>query len=172
MPTSDNPFEQLILPEQIPSAWPPAPVYWFITFTVIVLCALVIWGIKRRIKKNRITNQALLSLANLTQQKSVHFYQLNQLIKGLCLHYYSRETVASLNGESWFNFIEKHNASPEHPVFENKTLFCKRLYQHDSPCTERDFELVKAWIKNFSMQYKAQQNTTPINQKLTGSTHV
>ena len=173
MPTpNNNPFEQIILPTDVPSAWPPAPVYWLILIVTIVVLLVITWLIKRHIKNTKIVKQALTELANLRSQKTASFSELNQLLKGLCLQYYPREAVASLSGEAWFDFIERHNATSNSPVFENKSVFCERLYAGNSQCVEKDFISARKWLESFPAQCKALKKSTINNQKLTGSKHV
>jgi len=172
MSTPNNPFKEIILPNTIPSAWPPAPIYWMILAIVIVIVCVAVFLIRKYQKKRKVIKQALTSLQILRLQKTTQFADLNQLMKAICLHYYPRQQVASLNGEAWFAFIEKHNQTPEQPIFGNQSDFCHRLYQGNSHCTKQDFKSVKKWIKQFPAQVKNTQKSTLKNDSLAGTKHV
>lgn len=172
MPTLDNNlFEQIIIPAQAPSAWPPAPIYWLILAAIIVVSVLTLVLIKGYIKRHKIVKQALASLQQL-QQQDASFAQLNQLLKGLCLHYYSRQQVASITGQAWFIFLQNHNAQQDMTLFDNQDEFCRRLYQQNSTCSEKDFESAKKWIQAFPTQVKARQKLALNNAQLAGKKHV
>jgi len=171
MPTPNNPFEHIILPTQVPSAWPPAPIYWLILAVVICVVAGVVWWLKQRQKRQQKVKQALSALKQLRRQDSANFANLNQILKGLALQYYSRQKVASLTGEAWFSFIQAHNTSNT-PLFGEQAQFCQRLYQQPSMCDEQDFKSVSHWIKGFPAQVKRLQKSTLVDQSLTGQHHV
>jgi uncharacterized membrane-anchored protein YhcB (DUF1043 family) len=173
MPTDNNPFEQIIIPTQIPSAWPPAPIYWAILFGVICIVILLVWIIKRRIKKQQTINSALKKLAQLQQSNTTNFVQLNELLKGICLHYYPRQEVASLAGQAWFLFLQQHHAKKSMPIFNDSHEFCERLYQGNSTCTAEDFKAAKQWIKGFPTQVITLKKLTNNREHhLTGKQHV
>ncbi|WP_417698128.1 DUF4381 domain-containing protein [Psychromonas sp.] len=171
MPTPNNPFEQIILPTQVPSAWPPAPIYWLILAVIISAVTVLVWWLKQRRKKQQKVKEALLALQQLRRQDSASFAELNQLLKGLALQYYSRQKVASLTGEAWFSFIQAHHTGST-PLFGEQVQFCQRLYQQPSMCDEQDFKSVSHWIKGFPAQVKRLQKSTVVDQSLTGQHHV
>jgi hypothetical protein len=173
MPTPNNPFEQIIIPTEIPSAWPPAPIYWVIFAAIVFIFVISIWFIKRRIKKQQTIKKALSALAQLQQSKTTSFVQLNELLKGLCLHYYPRQQVASLTGETWFYFLQQHHVQKNNPLFNNADEFCQRLYKIDASCSAQDFQLAKQWIKHFPAQVVAlQKSTNNSDHYLAGKQHV
>ena len=155
MSTPDNPFEQLILPTQVPSAWPPAPIYWFLGLLVITVIGLAIFFVKRHIKQQLIIKQALFDL-QLLQQNNASFADLNQLLKAIMLCYYPRAQVASLTGKAWFAWLEKH-ATDSTALFENIDAFEQRLYQGTSIANEQDFSAAKIFITSLPKQILALQ---------------
>jgi len=163
MATANNPFEQIILPTTLPSAWPPAPIYWVITSVFIVSMILLFLFIKRRISHKKYVKQTLSALAQLQQQKA-SFVQLNQLLKGLCLHYYPRQQVASLTGKEWFIFIQQHNAQKATPLFDDVDTFCERLYQLESTCTKQEFKAASTWVKTFPKQVLSLQKSMQVGK--------
>lgn len=171
MSTLDNPFEQIIIPAQAPSAWPPAPIYWLILAAIMIVSALTVVFIKRYLNKQKIVKQALTSLTQL-QKDNASFAQLNQLLKGLCLHYYSRKQVASITGQAWFIFLQEHSAHPNVALFNKQHEFCRRLYQDNSPCTAEDFASAKKWIQALPAQVKARHTLALKNEQLAGKKYV
>jgi len=172
MSTLDNNlFEQIILPAQAPSVWPPAPIYWLILAAIIIMSVLTVIFIRRYINKQKIVKQALTSLQKLQKDNS-SFAQLNQLLKGLCLHYYSRKQVASITGQAWFIFLQEHSEQPNVALFNNQHEFCRRLYQDNSPCTEKDFASAKKWIQALPAQVKARHTLALKNEQLAGKKYV
>jgi len=163
MATPNNPFEQIILPNEAPSAWPPAPIYWVILCLTIISIVGLIWFIKHRKKNKKIVKQALASLKRL-QKSEADFVALNQLFKGLCLQYYPRPQVASLAGKEWFIFINQHNAQKQSLLFEDQDTFCQRLYKQHSLCTSQDFEAAKQWIKDFPAQVLVLQKSMQVGK--------
>lgn len=171
MPTPNNPFEQIIIPIEAPSAWPPAPIYWLILAAAIIVITLTTVFIKRYLKRQIIVKKTLILLKNL-QQDNANFAQLNQLLKGLSLHYYARKEVASLTGQAWFAFLQEHNAQQNKILFNDQDEFCRRLYQQNSTCTEQDFASAKKWIQHFPEQVKTRQKLVLKNDSLAGKAHV
>lgn len=163
MPTPNNPFEQIIIPQEIPSAWPPAPIYWVLLVAVIALLSLTVFLIKQQIKKKKIVKLAHFYLSNLQKEKA-SFVKLNQLFKAICLQYYPRAQVASLTGKEWFIFIQQHNTQQETVLFKDQDTFCQRLYQQDSLCTEDDFEAAKQWITMFPAQVKTLRKSIQVGK--------
>jgi len=171
MSTPNNPFEQIIIPIEAPSAWPPAPIYWLILAAIIVVITLTVIFINRYLKQQKIVRQTLILLKKL-QQDNANFAQLNQLLKGLCLHYYTRKEVASITGQAWFAFLQEHNVQQNTILFNDQDAFCRRLYQQNSTCTEQDFASAKKWIQQFPEQVKKRQKSALNQDSLAGKTHV
>ena len=158
MPTPDNPFEHIITPAILPSAWPPAVIYWVISGALIVTAILSWYLIQRHIKAQKIVKNALSALQQL-QDNSADFVQLNQLLKAISLHYYPRSKVASLTGDAWFLFLKKHSVETKQLLFVDKNEFCQRLYQQHSTCSEFEFSAAKQWIEQFPAAVKRLQKS-------------
>jgi hypothetical protein len=163
MATANNPFEQIILPANIPSAWPPAPIYWLICALLLIAISLLVVFAKRYQQRKKTVKQALVALQALEKQNA-DFAQLNQLLKGLCLQYYSRAQVASLTGKEWFIFIQQHSAHKKMPLFDDQDRFCQRLYQQQSIATSDDFREAKQWIKDFPSQVMILQKSIQVGR--------
>lgn len=166
MSTPNNLFEQIIIPIDAPSAWPPAPIYWLILSIIILAVASLTWFIRRYKKQQQVVKQTL-AVLTLLQQQGASFIQLNQLLKGLCLQYYAREQVASLAGDEWFAFLQLHNGA-NLPLFTHEKIFCERLYKQHYECTPQDFSSAQRWIKEFPTHVKRLRNEQAGNQQKKG----
>lgn len=154
--TNVDPLAQLqdVISPDLPSWWPLSPIYWLLIISCIAFIAVLVYLFKMQHKNKHKQQQAHLQLQQL-KQNSANFVLLNQLLKGVALLYFERHQVASLHGEDWFNFIQKHATVP---IFGNKQRFIDRLYQVDQQsCTEQDYQQAKTWIKNLPKQIKKQQ---------------
>jgi len=153
---NQDPLAQLndIIAPNAPSGFPPAPIYW-------LLCCLLIGAVfggyylfKKQQKQRQRQQQQLRELQQLKQQKS-DFIALNQLLKGCALSYFPRSDVASLHGEAWFDFLQKHS---HFSIFKNKQDFLTRLYQAECQVTDdSDFIDAKKWITALPKQIKKAQ---------------
>jgi len=148
-----NPLAQLndIIAPTTANQWPPAPVYWVLLITFVVLIIISIYLVKR-LKKQRLKQQQALQKLQQLQAENASFIVLNQLIKGVALLYFPRQMVASLHGEHWFNFLQNYSTKP---LFSSKQLFLKRLYSRgEQNCSADDFAQSKIWIKQLPKQIK------------------
>lgn len=158
---NQNPLAQLndIIAPSAPNWWPPAPIYWFLSLLTVAIIAAVITLYKRIKKQRLIGKQALHSLQQL-KQNNASFIELNQLLKGVCLAYFPRQQVASLHGESWFDFLQRYAAQP---IFADKQQFLQRLYtESEQACSDNDFQQVRIWIKQLAQQIK-KENKKAVN---------
>ena len=150
-----SPLENLndITGPAIPSAWPPAPLYWLL-LSVLLLAVTGAFFAFKKFKKESQKQQQLLNELNKLQQNGGDFISLNQLLKAVSLRYFPRTEVASLHGGNWFDFLQEHSSLP---LFDNKEVFTKRLYGRSSQCTTDDYEAVKQWIIGLPKQIKKKQ---------------
>lgn len=154
MSNSDNPFNHIVLPTQLPSAWPPAPIYWLLLLLAVVAIIAVSYFLRKRLQEQALCKQALNAVQQLSEQSS--FAELNQILKALALAYYPRSEIAGLTGKDWYTFIEQHNPS-ENVLFNHMDSFCNRLYQGHSMLDKQDIKVATLWIKAFPKQVKLQQ---------------
>jgi len=150
---NQDPLSQLndIIAPTAPNWFPPAPIYWFL---LLIGCA-VIFAIFHLIKKQhqqRKQQKRHLSKLIQLQKQEANFVELNQLLKGCVLSYFSRAEVASLHGEQWFDFLQKYSVTP---IFDDKEIFVQRLYQIDiQNVDEEDYNAARKWIINLPKQIK------------------
>lgn len=152
---NQDPLAQLndIIAPNTASFWPLALIYWVLLILMVAALFGLIYFIKQN-KKQRLKQQsALLKLQEL-QINNANFIVLNQLIKGVALHYFPRNQVASLHSQAWFDFLQRYATEP---IFQNQETFMMRLYQEKNPvCSENDFTQTKKWIKQLPKQIKNQ----------------
>ena len=155
---NQDPLAQLndIIAPSAPNWFPPAPIYWVLLLLVIVSVYGGYCFLKKLYLQRQLPQEQLRTLLKL-EQENVDFIVLNQLLKGCALSYFPRSDVASLHGEQWFDFLQKHS---DFPIFNNKQDFISRLYQHECQATQQnDFTDAKKWITALPKQIKkAQQN--------------
>jgi type II secretory pathway pseudopilin PulG len=148
-----DPLAQLndIIAPTAPNWFPPAPIYWALLIVSIALIFIVYYFVKKIQKQQKMQKAQLAQLVQLEQQKE-NFVALNQLLKGCALNYFSRDEVASLHGEHWFEFLQKYATAP---MFKNKQEFLQRLYQTDiHSIDDKDFSDAKRWIIELPKQIK------------------
>lgn len=150
---NQDPLAQLndIIAPTTPHWFPPAPIYWLLALLTMASVVTLFYIIKKYKIEHKLQKVQLRKLQQL-QQQQINFVALNQLLKGCVLHYFSREEVASLHGELWFEFLQKYATTP---IFKNKQNFMRRLYQTDiHAAPESDFLEAKKWIIELPKQIK------------------
>jgi hypothetical protein len=158
LPDSQNILSQLndIIAPSSPSFWPLPAIFWallILFLAVIIGLFIIIKKYKKQQDKQKLALQKLQKL----QQSNATFIQLNQLLKGASLLYFTRQDVASLYGEQWFDFLQ---ANAKERIFEDKQSFMKRLYNNSEQiCSEQDFTQAKAWIKSLNHKLKSPQKS-------------
>jgi hypothetical protein len=154
---NQDPLAQLndIIAPAVPSWFPPAPVYWVLLLITITAIFIVYYFAYHLPKKGRLQQkQQKNQLAELKklQMQQANFIALNQLLKGCVLTYFSRDEVASLHGEQWFEFLQKYATTP---IFKTKQEFMQRLYQADiHTIDDKEYSDAKRWIIELPKQIK------------------
>lgn len=95
-----------------PPSWMPHTIGWYVLFAVLavaIVLQLIKWS--REWKRNRYRRAALRELPHTPVEN------LSALLKRTALAAWPRETVASLTGESWLQFL---NRTAKEPLFETK----------------------------------------------------
>lgn len=93
-------LNDIVMPDPV-SAWPPAPGVWL---ALILLAGMVAWFLIRRInafRKNAYRRAALTELAQVDAAAD-----LAEILRRVAIHAHNRETVAALQGEDWFQWLE------------------------------------------------------------------
>ncbi len=113
-PTTD-PLAALkdIHPPAAPSWWPPAPGWWVLALSLLALAGWLGWLLWRRhrriARRRRILAQLDALLAGYRSERACDYVaDVSELLKRAALTWYPRERVASLNGEEWLRFLDRH----------------------------------------------------------------
>lgn len=143
-------LKEIALPEPI-SYFPQTPA-WYVLFCVIaILILIILWKQYKHFQKNKYRRVALAELSKIRSQKA--YIEIPELVKRVALVFVSRDEVASLNGKTWLEFLNKsYNGNG----FSRKTgnLFLdlaysspNRINQYQKGEIEVLFDLISEWIK-------------------------
>ncbi len=118
------------LPAEI-SLFPSAPGWWILFVVIFTAITYLIYRIYQYQKAIRLLKPARIEIQRLRsiepQQLNAHsIAKLSILLKRICLVYYPKQLVASLNGQAWFDFLNQQKT-----FFSNQDLelFNKTAYQ-------------------------------------------
>jgi len=114
---AENPLDQLRdihLPDQI-DQFPYAPGWWILLALLLIGIAFFLFHIYKKRRAIRLLKPAraeINQLRSLSQEQlSAHSVaKLSALLKRVCLIYFPRSSVASLNGYDWLNFLNDQAA--------------------------------------------------------------
>ena len=136
------------------SFWPPAPGWWILA--VLLISFLFFGGVRfyRRHKKKKPKTEALRILKNLqilyenSQDEVVSLRNLSNLLRRTALTFYDNDEVASLQGSSWLEFLDKTGKTKEFSQGAGKVLGNEVFQQKVNPDMNALFPLVKKWISS------------------------
>jgi hypothetical protein len=135
--------------------WPPAPGWWVLLVTVILVSILIACLARRRYIRNAYRRQALRQLERAQQafqengDASHYLGQINMLLKSVALIAYPRGEVASTHGGHWREFLNR--SLPQ--AMQLQSTFDNAAYQKSCPDLDVDqvHRAAQLWIK----QHKA-----------------
>jgi hypothetical protein len=132
-----------------PPAWTPQTIGWYVLFGIIAL--ILLWAAIRIVRLwlvNRYRREALRELVTATPD------QLSALLKRTALAAWPRERVASLNGESWLNFLAETASTESFRSAPGNRIEELALYSGSIPAEdERTIKtLVAEWIRRHRVQ--------------------
>ena len=136
------------------SFWPPASGRWIIA--VLLISSLFIGGLwfYRRHKMRKPKNEALRILKDLqilyqnSQDEVASLRNLSNLLRRTALTFYDNDEVASLQGSSWLEFLDKTGKTKEFSQGAGKVLGNEVFQQKVNPDMNALFPLVKKWISS------------------------
>ena len=154
--SEENPLvnlKDIHLPPPV-SFWPPAPGWWILA--LLLISTLFIGGVwlYRKYKKRKPKTEALRILKDLqilyqnSQDELVSLRNLSNLLRRTALTYYDNDTVASLQGSSWLEFLDKTGKTKEFSQGVGKVLGNELFQQKVKPDMNALFPLVKKWISS------------------------
>lgn len=136
------------------SFWPPAPGWWILA--VLLISSLFIGGVLfyRQHKKRKPKTKALRILKDLqilyqnSKDEVVSLRNLSNLLRRTALTFYDNDEVASLQGSSWLEFLDKTGKTKEFSQGAGKVLGNEVFQQKVNPDMNALFPLVKKWISS------------------------
>jgi len=135
-----------------PSFWPPAPGWWAVGLSCLVLLAVAVFLYRNR---NTLSRRALQELEAIRAdfQRSGDGGQaqrrVSRLLKRVALSTDRREKVASLSGQAWLAYLKERSGTPFLSAAEAET-FCQGMYSPRRPEPEDLewlFEAAGRWIE-------------------------
>ena len=158
--TQADPLAQLRdihLPGPI-EVWPPAYGWWILAVFCLMAVLLALYWLWTRWQGNKYRREARAQLdAILHSWKSDgdtarYLREIQLLLKRTALTRYNRETVASLTGEAWVDFLDKSATGHEFTMGEGQKLIDGNYI---NPSSERPIadvhklnQLAHDWIRN------------------------
>lgn len=101
-------LHDIIVPSPVP-AWPPAPGWYVVAATVLVVIALLAAWVWRRHQRRAYRRAALAELQRIeTSESSQSVMAITELLKRTALVAYPRSAVAGLSGNDWWTFLDAH----------------------------------------------------------------
>ena len=136
------------------SFWPPAPGWWILA--VLLISSLFIGSVwfYRQHKKRKPKTEALRILKDLqilyqnSKDEVVSLRNLSNLLRRTALTFYDNDEVASLQGSSWLEFLDKTGKTKEFSQGAGKVLGNEVFQQKVNPDMNALFPLVKKWISS------------------------
>ena len=152
--SEENPLvnlKDIHLPPPV-SFWPPAPGWWILA--LLLISTLFIGGVwlYRKYKKSKPKTEALRILKDLqilyqnSHDELVSLRNLSNLLRRTALTYYDNDTVASLQGSSWLEFLDEKGKTKEFSQGAGKVLGNELFQKKLNPDMKALFPLVKKWI--------------------------
>jgi hypothetical protein len=102
-PASLSNLRDLAIPEPIPW-WPPAPGWYFVIAFLVAVLLVIATRLLIRYRRNAYRRAALSELRRLGPREAA---VLPALLKRTALAAYPRRDIASLNGRSWLEFLDR-----------------------------------------------------------------
>ena len=142
------------LPDPI-SWWPPAPGWWLIAGTILIIIAAVflfrLYRKKQALKKQvRAEFEIIRAEFNKAQNSTVLVQSLSILLRRACISFYPRSEVASLTGKAWLQFLDDTGKEKEF-LSEHGQLIATAPYLSDNTTIDFDTEklilLCENWLK-------------------------
>jgi hypothetical protein len=103
LPANPLALKDIHLPEQITN-YPIAYGWWILAILILLAIVLIVVKIKQNAKKNHVKKQTLAQLKN---NVNISNSELISLVKWAAMHYFSRNELAKLYGESLQQFLLK-----------------------------------------------------------------
>ena len=142
-------LKDIHLPEAI-NFWPPAPGWWLLALTVILVAVYATLLVQRSLATNRYRKLAIKQLDSFQKDNSsLYLQQVNHLIKQTILASHPEKDIAGLSGKRWLEFLDD-SIDPKKKIFSTGagTILATGPY---TPTVEYQIDeleqLTQRWIK-------------------------
>ena len=140
-------LHDIMLPEPI-GLFPLAPGWILLILLLLTLLFHFAWQYYLQYKKTQYKRDALEELQTLKGQNREHTLSLLTLAKRTAMAAYSRENIATLTDDSWWDFMQNESKT-EVPVFLREEIqhFLYSDRALDDNAYHTLFSMVETWIK-------------------------
>ncbi|NOR56001.1 MAG: DUF4381 family protein [Sulfurovum sp.] len=142
----DN-LHDIIVPEPI-GLFPLAPGWWVLLFLLLTLLFHFAWQYYLVYKKTQYKREALEELSVLKTKDKTQTLALLELAKRTAIAAYSRERIATLNDDAWWDFMQEE--SKVHVDLSLRKALSSFLY-HEKVLNESEYlslmAVVEKWIQ-------------------------
>ncbi|MEE9397253.1 MAG: DUF4381 domain-containing protein [Methylococcales bacterium] len=165
------PLRDIHLPDPI-GWWPPAPGWW-IAFGLLIFSVLSVLLVLKRLRRYKVRKTAAKQLALLRQTQipvKEKISSLSALLRRVAITAYPRESVASLTGSAWLQFLDASLDSYDFSKGKG-VLLIDAPYRPDLPESlpndlEMLFDLCDRWIKTLPMENNRNGEKVSINGRI------
>lgn len=139
-------LRDIVLPEPAPW-WPLAPGWFFVIGLFLLIAAGLTWKTWARWKANAYRREALRRV-----EKSTDPREIATILKRTALSAFPRETVATLSGDAWCDWLE--DQATDAPISPEARVNLARGVYGDSPDT-LDLETVRRYAASWIQKHEA-----------------
>lgn len=144
------------------SAWPPAPGWWILVISSLILITTtlyLLWRSGQRNRYRRLAVKQLAALKPLHQNPASYLQQLNYLLKQTAIAETNQSGVAGLTGNQWLEYLDRGIDGNQFSQGIGKVLLTGP-YAIDAPSVDivKLETLCHHWIKKHQ---RAVGNSTP-----------
>lgn len=135
------------------SWWPLAPAWYVLFLVLLVVIVGIFYTAKRYYQQQYPKRQALILLKRYeqewqtSQQSSLVFAQISELLRQVALMYFPRDEVASLQGEAWLTFLSQTSRATHFMELYDEVLVLPYQQQSQGKNPEAFFHNARAWIR-------------------------
>lgn len=155
------PLRDIHYPDVV-SWWPLALGWWLLLLLVVLLAlAIVYFYKKKQAYKNSKELHSRLQFEYIKQDWQQHrdnkqlLNDLSSLLRRISINFYSREEVASLAGNRWLEFLDKHVDNHEFSRGAGLVFKDAPYKQQEAINAQQLLELCETWVNNISQGSKA-----------------
>jgi hypothetical protein len=127
-----------------------APGWYILLVTLMLLMVLLTGRYLIRKRKNKYRKLALEKVQQLALQNSEsQSWEINKVLKGICMNKYGRGCCAALTGKDWFDFL---NGKCKTPVFNQEAMQAYMgIYDHSIESHQPFLDASIKWIHSHEL---------------------